>query len=351
MAALWGGTTTLIDFAYATADRSVQKGIESRDQQFAAKSCCDWAYHLMFGSEPPHTQFAELAEAIQAGYPTIKIFTTNIWPHRTGRMIDFGDIWEAFKVLAKEGGLGVIHAEDNDIVMHMYAKLIREGRVGFENLAEVHNTLSEDLSFRRVLRLAESVPGTALYMMHVSAATGVAAISEARAKGLPDLRREPAPVHVAHGRGLQAAERADLSHLSLAQVGRGPEGAVGRHAQWRHQLRRHRRAVLHAAREDDGPAHRRHHRRQLGRRAAAWRHVHGDGGAARLLAAALRRSRLDQCRQDHGPLSTQRRDRGRQRRRHRHPRSHPARQGARATTCTRPTTRPGKATTSSPGRS
>jgi dihydropyrimidinase len=35
------------------------------------------------------------------------------------------------------------------------------------------------------LRLAESVPGTALYMMHVSAATGVAAIGEARAKGLP----------------------------------------------------------------------------------------------------------------------------------------------------------------------
>ena len=97
-------------------------------------------------------------------------------------MIDFGDIWEAFQVLAKEGGLGVIHAEDNDIVMHMYAKLVREGRVGFEHLAEVHNQLSEDLSFRRVLRLAESVPGTALYMMHVSAGTGVAAIAEARDK-------------------------------------------------------------------------------------------------------------------------------------------------------------------------
>jgi dihydropyrimidinase len=100
-------------------------------------------------------------------------------------MIDFGDIWEAFQVLAKAVGLGVIHAEDNDIVMHMYAKLIREGRVGFEHLAEVHNRLSEDLSFRRVLRLAESVPGTALYMMHVSAATGVAAIAEARRKELP----------------------------------------------------------------------------------------------------------------------------------------------------------------------
>jgi dihydropyrimidinase len=100
-------------------------------------------------------------------------------------MVDFGDIWEIFKVLSAHGGLGVIHAEDNDLVMHMYAKLIAEQRVGFENLAEVHNQLSEDLSFRRVIRLAESVPGTAIYMMHVSAATGVKAIAEARAKGLP----------------------------------------------------------------------------------------------------------------------------------------------------------------------
>src|SRR5215471_17907662 len=99
-------------------------------------------------------------------------------------MVDFGDIWEIFQILAANKGLGVIHSEDNDIVMHMYAKLIREGRTGFENLAEVHNTLSEDLSFRRVLRLAESVPGTALYMMHVSAGSGVAAIRDARARGM-----------------------------------------------------------------------------------------------------------------------------------------------------------------------
>jgi dihydropyrimidinase len=184
-AALHGGTTTLIDFAYWRDGATARQAIESRDKDFVGKSPCDWAYHVMLHTEPPPEFAGQLAEAIQAGYPTLKIFTTNILPARSGRMIDFGDIWEAFQVLAKEGGLGVIHAEDNDIVMHMYAKLIREGRVGFEHLAEVHNQLSEDLSFRRVLRLAESVPGTALYMMHVSAGTGVAAIAEARAKGLP----------------------------------------------------------------------------------------------------------------------------------------------------------------------
>ncbi|MGE0517165.1 MAG: amidohydrolase family protein [Hyphomicrobiaceae bacterium] len=184
MAALCGGTTTLIDFAYMDSNGHVRDGIESRDKQFEG-AACDYAYHLMLHSEPAHTLMGELAEAIQAGYPTIKIFMTNIWPHRQGRMVDLGDMWEVFKVLAHEGGLGVIHAEDNDLVMHMSQKLIREGRTGFENMAEVHSQLSEDISFRRVIRLAESVPGCALYMMHVSAATGVAAIREGRAKGLP----------------------------------------------------------------------------------------------------------------------------------------------------------------------
>src|SRR5258708_32059525 len=95
----------------------------------------------MLHSEPPPEFAGQLAEAIQAGYPTLKIFTTNILPARTGRMIDFGDIWEAFQVLAKAGGLGVIHAEDNDIVMHMYAKLIREGRARYEQLAAMHQQL------------------------------------------------------------------------------------------------------------------------------------------------------------------------------------------------------------------
>src|SRR5258706_8617801 len=157
-AALYGGTTTFIDFAYWRDGASALEAVEARDQDFVGKSPCDWAYHIMLHSEPPPEFAGQLAEAIQAGYPTLKIFTTNILPARTGRMIDFGDIWQAFQVLANSGGLGVIHAEDNNIVMHMYAKLIREDRVGFEHLDEVHNRLLECLSFCRALQLSDRVP-------------------------------------------------------------------------------------------------------------------------------------------------------------------------------------------------
>ena len=181
-AALYGGTTTLIDFAARLEDIPFSEVIEKRDHDWVGNCYCDYSYHLMLLGDVEPPVLSELESLIGDGYPTIKIFTTNITPSRSGRMVHFGDIWEVFKVITRAGGLGVIHAEDNDLVMHMYEKLIREGRVSFHNLAEVHSALSEDLSFRRVIRLAEAEK-TPLYMMHVSAGTGVRAIREARAKG------------------------------------------------------------------------------------------------------------------------------------------------------------------------
>jgi dihydropyrimidinase len=182
-AALFGGTTTMIDFARWTHGNTLKGTIERRDQDWVDQCYCDYSYHVMIEGKLPPEIYPQIAEVIRAGYPTIKIFTTDITPSRRGRMVDFGDIWEVYQTVAREGGMCVMHGEDNDVVMHMYDKLFREGRTGFEHLAEVHNALSEDLSFRRVIRLAESVPGMAIYFMHVSAGTGVQAIREARARG------------------------------------------------------------------------------------------------------------------------------------------------------------------------
>jgi dihydropyrimidinase len=184
-AALHGGTTTIIDFALVEAGDRVADAIARRQQEWAGDCYCDYSFHTMIQGKIAPELLPQLKEAVEAGHASVKIFTTDITPSRRGRMVDFGDIWEVLKVLAEAGGIAAIHAEDNDIVMHMYEKLTREGRTGFENMAEVHNTLSEDLSFNRVIRLASNIEGAALYMMHTSAATGVRAIAAARAQGFP----------------------------------------------------------------------------------------------------------------------------------------------------------------------
>ena len=184
-AAIHGGTTSLLDFAVLEPGRTIEEAINIRNQDWAGKCYADYGYHIMLMGAIPPEMLPQIGEAIQDGFPSVKIFTTDITPSRRGRKINHGHIWEIFKVLKKEGGIAAIHAEDDEIVMHMYDVLAREGRTGFENMAEVQNAMSEDLSFRRIIRLAEHVEGTPLYMMHVSAAAGVAAIEASRARGFP----------------------------------------------------------------------------------------------------------------------------------------------------------------------
>jgi dihydropyrimidinase len=184
-AALFGGTTTMLDFALVDGDNTVQQAIERRQEEWAGDCYCDYGFHVMVQGKLDWSIPDQISEAVQAGHATVKMFTTDITPSRKGRMVPFGSIMEVLTALAKSGGLAAIHAEDNDLVMHMYEKLTREGRTSFHNMAEVHTTLSEDLAFNRVIRLAANIPGCALYMLHTSAATGVRAIDAARANGTP----------------------------------------------------------------------------------------------------------------------------------------------------------------------
>jgi dihydropyrimidinase len=184
-AALFGGTTTLIDFASWLPGETLRETVERREQDWRAQCYTDYAYHLMLTGTIPPDVLDQIPEAIQAGFPSVKLFTTDITPSRRGRRVRMGDMWEVFQRTARHGGVVAVHAEDDDLVMHMYERLTREGRTSFHHMPEVHSSLSEDLAFRRVLRLAEHVEGAAVYMVHVSAAEGVQAIAEARAKGRP----------------------------------------------------------------------------------------------------------------------------------------------------------------------
>ena len=313
-AALHGGTTTIIDFAAREGDDGVQRTIENRDKEWAGKCYCDHAYHILLRGVIPPPILAELGEAIQSGYPTVKIFTTDITPSRRGRMVRFGDLWELFQVLAREGGLGVIHSEDNDIVMHMYDKLFREGRTGFENLAEVHNALSEDISFRRVIRLAEKVEGTALYMMHVSAASGVSAIAESRNRGFP-IYGETLHQYMLFTSEDYSRPNGQIYHTYPSLKSKSDQAAL-----WAGTLvDQHggdRRDLLLLVGQGSGQKNRRHHRRQCRGRAPNRHHVYRNGGKTRLQPGEIRRSYLDQRRPDHGAVSAQGRDCGRRGRRY-----------------------------------
>ena len=186
-AAAFGGVTTFIDFAGGlfTApgeSRSVDpimSQIEDRRQAFAGHSYTDFAFHYILAGEVPPNTIGEIGEAIQSGVASFKIFTTF-----NDLRCPYGHLWEIFEHVSHHGGIMAVHAEDDDIVTYMENKLKREGRDQGYNLHLAHNNISEDIAFRKILRLAKHTE-VGIYFVHTTAKEGVAAIAEARDQQQP----------------------------------------------------------------------------------------------------------------------------------------------------------------------
>ena len=186
LAAAFGGVTTYIDFAgslpltpgQAPPAEPIMSQVDARRNLFEGHSYIDFAFHyILAGAVTPET-IGEIADAIQSGVASFKIFTT------FHARCPYGHLWEIFQQVARNGGIMAVHAEEDDIVNYMEAKLIREGREQGHNLHLVHNNISEDISFRKIIRLAQNTE-TGIYFVHTTAKEGVAAVAEARDQHLP----------------------------------------------------------------------------------------------------------------------------------------------------------------------
>ena len=186
-AALFGGTTTLMDFAIQYPGIDIGQAIQERTSVWQGNSYADYAHHLMLLGELPTPLLESLHEYIEEGFASVKIFTTNIRPpEMTGapRMVGMGHLHDLMEQIQRHNAMLLVHSEDDDMVQHMYQKLAVEERNEWWNMHLVHSNESEDVSFRRVLRVSEWT-GSPVYFVHVSAKEGIQAIGESRAKGMP----------------------------------------------------------------------------------------------------------------------------------------------------------------------
>src|SRR5262245_27305264 len=186
-AAAFGGVTTIIDFAgdlllppgVTRSDPSILPSLDSRRQVFRGHTYTDYAFHYILAGAVGPATIGQLAEAIQEGVASFKIFTTF-----NDLRVPYGHLAAVFEEVARHGGIMAVHAEDDEIVTYMTDKLVREGRDQGHNLHLVHSNLSEDLAFRQVIRLARHAE-VGIYFVHTTAREGVAAIAEARGRSQP----------------------------------------------------------------------------------------------------------------------------------------------------------------------
>ena len=188
-AALFGGTTTVVSFAFMNVHVTEREfdanvAVEHRTSIFTGRSHTDFAFHPVFTGTPSDATLASIADAVADGTTTFKFFTTDLTTTQAGIRLDYGSARELPSHCARLGAMPMVHAEDDDLIKYMEAKLRREGRTELRNAHLVHTNVGEEIAVRAVARLAAE-QGAALYIAHVCGEPALDAIAERRAAGQP----------------------------------------------------------------------------------------------------------------------------------------------------------------------
>jgi dihydropyrimidinase len=177
-AALWGGTTTIIDFGIPRDAQETPLAAVLHKKELATQSRCDVALHgaVISWDETVPWQLEQLAAE---GVRSVKMYTTN----RGTTMADGDTILKVMREMVRLDGLAYIHAEHDPIIADCTEQHAQDGRIGIEHLHRTRPELAEEISVKETLAMAEYT-GAPVYFVHQSTPGAVDLVSQARARGI-----------------------------------------------------------------------------------------------------------------------------------------------------------------------
>ncbi|GAB4098713.1 amidohydrolase family protein [Sinomonas halotolerans] len=177
-AALWGGTTTILDFGIPRDSSETPLAAARNKLELAADSRCDVALHgsVITWDETVPAQLDALAAL---GVRSVKMYMTN----RGSTMADDDTVLKVMREMVRLDGLTYIHAEHDAMIADCTQEHADAGRTGIGHLHETRPELAEEASVREVLAMAEYT-GAPVYFVHQSTPRAVDLVAQARARGV-----------------------------------------------------------------------------------------------------------------------------------------------------------------------
>jgi len=175
--AAFGGTTTIIHYAYARPGDKVMESIEKFRDDGLANSIADFGLHI--GLFDIANQFKDLSQAFKLGVTSFKVFMTYA---KLKWMTDDYWLMALLDMMGQEGGLVAVHAENGLATDYFQDKYNRMKSPALEVFTRTRPDVLEAEAVNRAIAMAE-VADCALYIPHVSAARALDPIRRAKAKG------------------------------------------------------------------------------------------------------------------------------------------------------------------------
>ena len=178
IAAAFGGTTSIVDFAVQARGRPLAEAFETWMRKAEGRAALDYGFHMIVCDLPPARE-PELDALVSEGVTSFKLFMA--YPGRL--MLDDATILRVLKRTAANGGTVLMHAEDGAAIELLVRRALAGGHTAPRYHALTRPPATEADATRRAIALAARA-GVPIYIVHVSAAEAVEEIAAARGRGL-----------------------------------------------------------------------------------------------------------------------------------------------------------------------
>jgi dihydropyrimidinase len=177
IAALFGGTTTIIDFVTPRKKQNLIEAFKERLKE-AENILTDFSFHI--SPVDLHSGIQdEIKELIDRGITSFKVYMA--YKNTIGLEDDV--LLEVMKIISNNGALLTVHAETGDEVEELRTKYAEENCLSPEYHALSRPDKTEFEAVKKVIEFSEKT-GCKVYIVHVSAKESVELIAEAQKRGL-----------------------------------------------------------------------------------------------------------------------------------------------------------------------
>ena len=178
IAAAYGGTTTLIDFAIQYKGQTLRHAFDTWMKKADGKAVIDYSFHCII-TDIAGAQLDEMKAFVREGVPTFKLFMA----YPGVFMLDDASIFKAMSAAANSGGMICMHAENGGAIDVIVQRALAEGKRAPKYHALTRPVTLEAEATSRAIALAE-IAGTSVYIVHLSCNEALEKVREARDRGL-----------------------------------------------------------------------------------------------------------------------------------------------------------------------
>ncbi len=177
VAAAWGGTTTIIDFAAQMKGQQVRSGLEERMAEAEGNCAIDYAFHMVIG-DVTDTALKDMATLVDEGITSFKLFMAYPGVYYS----DDGEILRAMQQAAETGAMIMMHAENGIAIDVLAEQAVARGETSPITHGLVRRQELESEATHRAIKLAK-VGAAPLYIVHLSASGALEEVTRARNNG------------------------------------------------------------------------------------------------------------------------------------------------------------------------